>query len=88
MQAIVTKYLGPTNVRGSRIKAACDRGSITVPYDHSAHCPHETARRALVEKFAQEDGEPGTSHWLRPMIGGDLPGPNGGKCFVFAEGGR
>ncbi|TXH40544.1 MAG: hypothetical protein E6Q97_39425 [Desulfurellales bacterium] len=34
MQAIQTRYLGPTNSRGSRIKAWCDRGSITIPYPH------------------------------------------------------
>ena len=36
MIAIHTKYLGPTNVRGSRIKAYTASGfSATVPYDHS-----------------------------------------------------
>lgn len=35
MQAITTKYLGPTNFRGSRIKAYCQAGSITIPFDHS-----------------------------------------------------
>ena len=34
-QAIVTKYLGPTNTKGSRIKATCYGGSLTVSYNHS-----------------------------------------------------
>jgi hypothetical protein len=35
MQAIETKYLGPTNVRGARIVARAQAGRITVPYDHA-----------------------------------------------------
>jgi hypothetical protein len=31
-QAIITKYLGPTNHRGSRVKATCDAKSITLPW--------------------------------------------------------
>ena len=35
-QAIVTKYLGYTNHRSSRIKASARRaGSVVVPYDHT-----------------------------------------------------
>jgi hypothetical protein len=33
-QAIVTKFLGPTDHRGSRIKATAEAGSITVSWDH------------------------------------------------------
>jgi hypothetical protein len=32
--AIVTRYLGPTNTLGSRIKATNGRQTITLPYDH------------------------------------------------------
>lgn len=32
-QAIITKYIGPRTVRGSRIKATCEAGSIIVDYD-------------------------------------------------------
>lgn len=31
---ITTKYLGPTNNRGSRIKASCAGASVTVSYPH------------------------------------------------------
>ena len=34
MQAIVTKYFGPTNTKGSRIKATCAAGSLTVSVDN------------------------------------------------------
>jgi hypothetical protein len=40
MQAIQTKFLGPTNFRGSRIKATCGAGSAIVEWDHSLD-PHE-----------------------------------------------
>lgn len=50
MQAIQTKFLGPTNTRGSRIKATCWLTSMTVHYDHSASVEenHEAAIEALV----------------------------------------
>src|SRR4051812_45021830 len=34
MQAIQTRYLGPSNVRGSRVKAFAAAGSITLSWDH------------------------------------------------------
>jgi len=53
MQAIQTKYMGPTNTRGSRIKATAEAGSITVGYDHalSSEGNHNAAARALCEKL-------------------------------------
>ena len=33
MQAITTKYFGPTDHRGSRVKAVCEAGSLTVAWD-------------------------------------------------------
>lgn len=35
MQAIQTKYLSPTNHRGSRIKAWCAARRLVVPWDHA-----------------------------------------------------
>jgi hypothetical protein len=50
LQAITTRYLGPTNTRGGRIQATCAAGSHTAPYDHalSAFANHAAAARALV----------------------------------------
>lgn len=45
-QAIITKYLGPTNSRQSRIKASCDAGSITVAYD-SSRSPSDNHKDAI-----------------------------------------
>jgi len=53
MQAIVTKYLGPTNTKGSRIKASCVAGSIIVSRDQrlTAEQNHQMAAGALVAKL-------------------------------------
>ena len=92
MQAIVTKYLGPTNSRGSRIKATCDGGSLSVPYDYALneYDRHKQACDALRLKLAKaSESRNGRDYkkspWLWPMVGGGLPG-NGGYAFVFIEG--
>ena len=94
MQAILVRYLGPTNSRGSRLKASCDRGSVTVPYNYglSHDSREEAAARMLVEKFLAEDQKlygtmPEDNPWNRPMLHGGLPG-NGGEVFVFTEKGN
>lgn len=77
MQAFETKYIGPTNYRGSRIKASCERGSITVSYDDSLNTEeaHRAAVEALIARFVKEDadrhGNNGASNpWARPFISG------------------
>jgi hypothetical protein len=32
-QAIETKYIGPTNTRGAKVKASCYAGSLTIDWD-------------------------------------------------------
>ena len=77
MQAIQTKYLGPTNSRGARIKATCAAGSATISYPHelSGQASHRKAAEALVNKLG----------WVDPYYGGLLGGQlsNGDYCFVF-----
>jgi hypothetical protein len=61
--AIETRYLGPTDHKGSRIAATCKRDSETtfravVPYDHSTDClgAHYVAALAVLAKIeAQND---------------------------------
>lgn len=74
MQAISTKYIGPSNVRGSRIKATCDAGSITIPYPHelSGEDVHKAAALALIAKLGWGD--------YGRIIGG---GTKDGYVFVF-----
>lgn len=73
MQAIQTKYLGPTNTKGSRIKATCAAGSITIihPHELSGQAAHRKAAEALVAKL----------NWNTPLLGGQLPDHS--YVFVF-----
>ena len=79
MQAIITKYLSPTENRGSRIKAKCDAGSITIPYPHeySTERAHAEAAIALRNKLG----------WTYDMVAGSLPDGAGnyGYAFVMIE---
>lgn len=76
MQAIVTKRLPTTNFRGSRIKASCASGSVTIPYPHelSGQAVHRAAADALVAKFFP-------ALVGAPLLGGALP--DGRTVFVF-----
>lgn len=80
MQAIVTKYHGPSNTRGSRITAKCDAGSITIPYPHelSGSACHRKAAEALIAKLGWTD------EFYGKIAGGQLP--SGEYAWVFING--
>jgi hypothetical protein len=46
-----TRYLGPTNHRGSRIKVTMAGSSVTVGYDHAARSAHVQAVKDAWEFF-------------------------------------
>lgn len=78
-QAIETRYLGATNTRSSRVKAYCERGSITVEWDHdlNAEGNHIRAAKRLCAKFADADKkEYGTplneNPWSQHFVTGGL----------------
>ena len=75
MQAIITKYLSATNSRGSRIKATCAAGSVTIGYPHefSGMTCHAKAAYALLAKL----------HWDYKLMGGQLP--SGDYAFVLVD---
>ncbi len=52
-QAIVTKYHGPTNSRGSRISATAEAGRVYMSYRHDLDIPanHAEAARLFAAKF-------------------------------------
>ena len=77
-QAIETRYLGPTNNRGGRIKATAWGGSVTVGYNHALNQQenHKAAADALIAKM----GWNGTY-----AQGGNAKG-DGGYYFVNVEG--
>ena len=72
-QAIVTKYHGPTNTRGARVRATAEAGHVTLSWDHALGVTenHAAAARALAEKFGW------TGVWF-------MGGLNAGFVFVNA----
>jgi hypothetical protein len=76
-QAIETKYLRATNVRGARIKASAWGGSVTIGYDYAldAQDVHRAAADALIAKLG----------WTGTFAqGGNAKGD--GYVFVNVEG--
>ena len=76
-QAIETRYLGPTNTRGGRIKATAWAGSVTIGYAHELNTEgaHKAAADALIAKLG----------WTGTFAqGGNAKGD--GYVFVNVEG--
>jgi len=59
MQALTTKYMGPTDNRGARIKATCEAGSVTIGYpsELDQEEAHIAAAKALCYKLTNEGNE-------------------------------
>jgi hypothetical protein len=78
-QAIVTKYHGPTNYKGSRISARADAGRVVLSYDHALNADenHAKAAQALADRYGWtvKNGYPA-------LAGGALPG-HAGYVFVM-----
>lgn len=82
-QGYITQYLGPTNFRGSRVKASCFAGSLTVGWDDTLNVEenHYRAVKALQKKLGRT-GE---------LIGGGHPQGSGNvwvelpKCYADAK---
>ncbi len=73
MKAIVTKYHGPTNFKGSRISASDEDGNritVSYPYELSGEAVHRKAAQALCDKMG----------WTGELVGGSL---KRGYVFVF-----
>jgi len=81
-QAIVTKYLGPTNYRGARVKATAQAGSVTLSWDHALGIDenHDAAAMALAKKFGWDE-----NHDL--VTGGHPSGRGNVYVMVMREGG-
>jgi hypothetical protein len=80
MQAIITKYLGPTNTKGSRIKATCAAGSLTRSYDNGLDS--DGNHRAVAEALCVKMGWVSTPNNLyTSLCQGQLP--NGDNVFTF-----
>ena len=87
MQSIQTKFLSATESKGSRIKAKCARGCVTIPFPHelSGDDIHRAAVLALVTRFLDEDSAKGTPRetnlWNRSFVSGSLP--DGSMAHIF-----
>jgi hypothetical protein len=92
MQAIITKYLGPTNTRGARIKASCERGKLVMgwPHELDVEQAHRWACDELCAKFDAEDveryGSKGAGLWTRPKASGQLPSGEWAHVFIPQKG--
>lgn len=73
-QAIVVKFLAPTNHRGSRLVATAEAGRVIVPWDYAKDVTDNeiAAAKALASKYG----------WQGAWVGGRLPGAAGGAVFT------
>jgi hypothetical protein len=76
-QSIVTYFIGPTNVKGPRIKAKASGGSsVTLSWDHAMDIAgnHRAAAKALAEKL----------DWSGEFVAGGMA--DGARVFVDCSG--
>jgi hypothetical protein len=75
-QAIVTKFLAPTNFKGSRVKATAEAGSVTLSWNHALNGDrnHAAAAQALAQKYK----------WDGAYYAGGIPG-HSGYAFVCVD---
>lgn len=75
--AITTRYIGPTDRRGSRILARCDGGSVHHPYDDAltSDSNHTAAVLTLCHRLG----------WHGYLHEGTLPGPGNVRVWVWAH---
>lgn len=87
MQAITTTFLGPTNYRGSRYKATCDAGSITLESDHALNSEdnHRRVAAALIAKLGWFHDEDRGDRYGRWFMGGTKDGYVFVCCVEYAE---
>ena len=92
---ITTKYLPTTNTKCERIKATCQRGSVTVSWDYSLNQfgNHAAAVTKLTDQFIAEDRDTYTtsdkylkcesvSPWAADLVAGEI---KGGFVFIDAS---
>jgi hypothetical protein len=76
MKAIQTRYYGPTNTRGARIKAWAEGvGSIFVPYPYGRN-DGQDAHQYAAECFSDRVG------WDNALVGGGLPNGDYAFCMI------
>jgi len=78
-QAIVTKYLCPTNHKCARIKAYADAGAVTISWDHALNVEdnHYAAAKSLADKYGWLDAP-----YNQYLVGGGMP-QNSDYAFCY-----
>jgi hypothetical protein len=86
MQAIITKFLCPTNFRGSRYQAKCEAMTVTVAADHALNAEEnhlavcaELCRRMDARNLAKYGSK--AAQWTKPKASGQIP--SGEYVHVF-----
>ncbi len=89
MQAIIAKYIPPTNYKPGRVKATCERGSLTVSWDHELEAGENmrAACDSLCARFDAEDLKKygalsDKARWSRPKASGQIPSGEYVFCFI------
>ena len=90
MQAIVTKFLPPTNTRGSRYKASCQAMTVVVSanYELDAEGNHKRACDELCQRMDARNVELyGTkgAMWTKPKVSGQTPSGEHVHVFIPQE---
>lgn len=76
MQSIETRYVGPTDRRGSRIIASAPGGRVVVSWDYSLPNELESNHAAAASALCAKQG------WTGRMVGGWLPRDRMAWVFV------
>lgn len=76
MKAIQTKFIGPSETRGARVKAWIENIPVILPWDHALEVVdnHGAAARKLAELL----------RWSGRLVGGTLPDES--MAWVFVDG--
>jgi hypothetical protein len=84
LQAITTKYLGPTNHRCGRIVATCNAGTLPVSYDYDLEVAdnHRRVATQLADSLGWLDDR-GTLTYR--LVGGVLPHGKGYAFVILVE---
>ena len=77
MQAIVTKFFGPSGKHGARVKATAQAGSMFIAWNNALN--YEANHRAAALALASRYG------WSGQWVGGGLPGTYGDQTWVNTD---
>ena len=80
-QAILTKFIGPTNARGSRVKVTGWQGSTSVAWDHALSV-EENHSLAVAEYVHSLNKERAGDYQWSILQGGSMPDSRGYAVII------